>query len=227
MFIKNSDERAAFLKSVSVDAYKRLIAPSIENEIRSDLTEKAQDQAIKVFEKNLQQLLMAQPIAGKTVLVTGGGGSIGSELCRQVASVNGLERLIIFDIYENNAHAIKLELMDILKGEYYAPHVSIWYYRLDSIDEVNQPEMWIKANPNLGKTVQYETYQLDVERAEKYSVVRSQHSRLPQLGRAARTTRKNKGEGGYQPGTRHPDNDRREGKGPCGNKDVRGAFRLG
>ena len=68
VFIKNSDERAAFLKSVSVDAYKRLIAPSIENEIRSDLTEKAQDQAIKVFEKNLQQLLMAQPIAGKTVL---------------------------------------------------------------------------------------------------------------------------------------------------------------
>ena len=62
---------------------------------------------------------------------------------------------------------IKLELMDILKGEYYNPHISIWYYRLDSIDEVNDPSMWLKANPNLGQTVTYETYQLDVERAEK------------------------------------------------------------
>lgn len=62
---------------------------------------------------------------------------------------------------------IKMELMDILKGEYVNPHVSIWYYKLDSIEEVNQPEMWLKANPNLGKTVSYETYQLDVERAEK------------------------------------------------------------
>lgn len=62
---------------------------------------------------------------------------------------------------------IKMELMEILKGEYINPHVSIWYYKLDSIDEVGQPEMWLKANPNLGKTVSYETYQLDVERAEK------------------------------------------------------------
>lgn len=62
---------------------------------------------------------------------------------------------------------IKMELMNILKGEYVNPHVSIWYYKLDSIEEVNQPEMWLKANPNLGKTVSYETYQLDVERAEK------------------------------------------------------------
>jgi len=62
---------------------------------------------------------------------------------------------------------IKLELMDILKGEYVNPHVSIWYYKLDSIDEVNDIDMWVKANPNLGKTVSYETYQLDVERAEK------------------------------------------------------------
>lgn len=62
---------------------------------------------------------------------------------------------------------IKMELMSILRGEYYNPHVSIWYYRLDSIDEVANPEMWLKANPNLGKTVTYETYQLDVERAEK------------------------------------------------------------
>lgn len=62
---------------------------------------------------------------------------------------------------------IKMELMDILKGEYVNPHVSIWYYKLDSVDEVDNPDMWIKANPNLGKTVTYETYQLDVERAEK------------------------------------------------------------
>ena len=62
--------------------------------------------------------------------------------------------------------SIKMELMSILKGDYYAPHVSIWYYRLDSIDEVADPAMWRKANPNLGLTVQYEAYQLDVERAE-------------------------------------------------------------
>lgn len=62
---------------------------------------------------------------------------------------------------------IKMELMEILKGEYYAPHVSIWWYKLDSIDEVGIPEMWAKAQPNIGKTVSYETYQLDVERAEK------------------------------------------------------------
>ena len=62
---------------------------------------------------------------------------------------------------------IKMELMDILKGEYINPHVSIWWYKLDSIDEVSQPDKWLKANPNLGKTVSYETYQLDVERAEK------------------------------------------------------------
>ena len=62
---------------------------------------------------------------------------------------------------------IKLELIDILKGEYQNPHVSIWYYKLDDVEEVGMPEMWIKANPNLGKTVTYETYQTDVERAEK------------------------------------------------------------
>lgn len=61
---------------------------------------------------------------------------------------------------------IKMELQDILKGDYVNPHVSIWHYKLDDIDEVAQPEMWLKANPNLGKTVSYETYQLDVERAE-------------------------------------------------------------
>ena len=62
---------------------------------------------------------------------------------------------------------IKMELMKILKGEYYAPYVSIWWYRLDSVDEVGDPSMWIKANPNLGHTVDYETYQRDVERAEQ------------------------------------------------------------
>lgn len=61
---------------------------------------------------------------------------------------------------------IKMELMNILKGEYFNPHVSIWYYKLDSIEEVNDPDMWLKANPNLGKTVTYETYQLDVDKAE-------------------------------------------------------------
>lgn len=68
---------------------------------------------------------------------------------------------------------IKMELMDILKGEYSAPHTSIWWYKLDSIDEVANPDMWVKANPNLGKTVTYETYQLDVERAEKAPATRN------------------------------------------------------
>ena len=67
----------------------------------------------------------------------------------------------------------KMELMSILKGEYINPHVSIWYYKLDSIEEVGKPELWIKANPNLGKTVSYETYQLDVERAEKAPATRN------------------------------------------------------
>lgn len=62
---------------------------------------------------------------------------------------------------------IKMELMSILKGEYINPHVSIWYYKLDDVKEVANPEMWMKAQPNIGKTVSYETYQLDVERAEK------------------------------------------------------------
>lgn len=62
---------------------------------------------------------------------------------------------------------IKMELASILRGEYTNPHVSIWWYKLDEIEEVNDPRMWVKANPNIGKTVTYETYQLDVERAEK------------------------------------------------------------
>lgn len=68
---------------------------------------------------------------------------------------------------------IKMELMDILKGEYVNPHVSIWWYKLDSIDEVSMPDKWPKANPNIGKTVSYETYQLDVERAEKAPAARN------------------------------------------------------
>lgn len=70
-------------------------------------------------------------------------------------------------VRNGSGDTIKMELMDILKGDYVNPHVSIWWYRLDSIDEINNPEMWVKANPNIGKTVSYETYQLDVERAEK------------------------------------------------------------
>lgn len=68
---------------------------------------------------------------------------------------------------------IKMELEDILKGKYVNPHVSIWWYNLDDVDEVNNPEMWVKANPNLGKTVSYETYQIDVERAENVPAVRN------------------------------------------------------
>lgn len=68
---------------------------------------------------------------------------------------------------------IKMELMSILRGEYQSPHTSIWYYKLDSIDEVAEPDKWLKANPNLGKTVSYEAYQLDVERAEKAPATRN------------------------------------------------------
>lgn len=76
-------------------------------------------------------------------------------------------------VRNGSGDTIKMELMDILKGEYVNPHVSIWYYKLDSIEEVNKPEMWIKANPNIGKTVSYEAYQLDVERAEKAPATRN------------------------------------------------------
>ena len=76
-------------------------------------------------------------------------------------------------VRNGSGDTIKMELMDILRGDYYAPHVSIWYYRLDDVQEVSDPSMWIKANPNLGKTVTYETYQLDVERAEKAPAARN------------------------------------------------------
>ena len=76
-------------------------------------------------------------------------------------------------VRNGSGDTIKMELMDILKGKYVNPHVSIWYYRLDDIKEVNDPDMWIKANPNLGHTVSYETYQLDVERAENAPAARN------------------------------------------------------
>lgn len=76
-------------------------------------------------------------------------------------------------IRNGSGDTIKMELSDILKGEYYNPHVSIWWYKLDDIEEVNNPDMWLKANPNLGKTVTYETYQLEVERAEKNPAARN------------------------------------------------------
>ena len=70
-------------------------------------------------------------------------------------------------VRNGSGDTIKMELLDILKGNYVNPHVSIWWYRLDDIKEVNNPDLWCKANPNIGKTVSYEAYQLDVERAEK------------------------------------------------------------
>lgn len=76
-------------------------------------------------------------------------------------------------VRNGSGDTIKMELMKILKGEYQAPHTSIWWYKLDNIDEVGKPEMWLKANPNLGKTVTYETYQDDVERAEKAPAARN------------------------------------------------------
>ena len=76
-------------------------------------------------------------------------------------------------VRNSSGDSIKMELLDILRGDYVNPHVSIFYYKLDHIDEVNDPSMWLKANPNLGKTVTYETYQLDVERAEKAPATRN------------------------------------------------------
>lgn len=76
-------------------------------------------------------------------------------------------------VRNGSGDTIKMELMKILKGEYSAPHTSIWWYKLDSIEEVSKPEMWLKANPNLDRTVSYETYQLDVERAEQNPAVRN------------------------------------------------------
>jgi phage terminase large subunit-like protein len=76
-------------------------------------------------------------------------------------------------VRNGSGDTIKMELADILKGEYYAPHVSIWHYKLDELDEVADPSKWVKASPNLGRTVSYETYHLDVERAEKAPMTRN------------------------------------------------------
>ena len=76
-------------------------------------------------------------------------------------------------VRNGSGDTIKMELMDILKGKYDAPHVSIWWYKLDSLEEVNQPDMWLKANPNLGATVSYETYQIEKERAENAPAARN------------------------------------------------------
>ena len=76
-------------------------------------------------------------------------------------------------VRNSSGDTIKMELMDILKGDYVNPHVSIWWYKLDDVKEVAEPSLWIKANPNIGKTVSYEAYQLDVERAEKAPAARN------------------------------------------------------
>lgn len=76
-------------------------------------------------------------------------------------------------VRNGSGDTVKMELAKILKGEYYAPHISIWHYKLDELEEVADPAMWVKANPNLGLTVTYETYQLDVERAEKAPAARN------------------------------------------------------
>lgn len=97
----------------------------------------------------------------------------------QGAAKGGLDDYIIVAISSEGTvrngvgDTTKMELMDILKGDYVNPHISIWYYKLDDIEEVNDPSTWLKANPNLGKTVSYETYQLDVERAEKAPATRN------------------------------------------------------
>ncbi|NLD46395.1 MAG: terminase [Clostridiaceae bacterium] len=96
----------------------------------------------------------------------------------QGASKNDDEYLIIAMSSEGTVRngagdTIKIELMDILKGEYINPHVSIFWYKLDELEEINNPAMWVKANPNIGKTISYEAYQLDVERAEKAPAARN------------------------------------------------------
>lgn len=99
-------------------------------------------------------------------------GAIEQGAAKEQSATGSNEYLIVAissegTVRNGSGDTIKMELDEILKGEYDNPHVSIWWYKLDSIDEVSDPEMWMKANPNLGKTVTYETYQLDVERAEK------------------------------------------------------------
>lgn len=99
-------------------------------------------------------------------------GAIEQGAAKEQGSAENNDYLIVAissegTVRNGSGDTIKMELAEILKGDYYNPHVSIWWYKLDDLDEVADPEMWLKANPNLGKTVTYETYQLDVERAEK------------------------------------------------------------
>ena len=105
-------------------------------------------------------------------------GAIEQGAAKEQGSAENNDYLIVAissegTVRNGSGDTIKMELMEILKGEYPAPHTSIWWYKLDSIDEVSQPDKWVKANPNLGKTVTYETYQLDVERAEKAPAARN------------------------------------------------------
>ena len=105
-------------------------------------------------------------------------GAIEQGAAKEQGSAENNDYLIVAissegTVRNGSGDTIKMELADILKGDYYNPHVSIWWYKLDSIDEVNEPDKWLKANPTLGKTVTYETYQLDVERAEKNPAARN------------------------------------------------------
>ena len=105
-------------------------------------------------------------------------GAIEQGAAKEQGSAENNDYLIVAissegTVRNGSGDTIKMELGEILKGDYYNPHVSIWWYKLDDLDEVSDPEMWLKANPNLGKTVTYETYQLDVERAEKNPAARN------------------------------------------------------
>ena len=105
-------------------------------------------------------------------------GAIEQGASKEQGNAENNDYLIVPTSFEGTVRngsgdTIKMELMEILKGNYSAPNVSIWYYKLDDIEEVSKPEMWLKANPNLGKTVSYETYQLDVERAENAPATRN------------------------------------------------------
>lgn len=105
-------------------------------------------------------------------------GAIEQGAAKEQSSTGNNEYLILAissegTVRNGSGDTIKLELAEILKGEYINPHVSIWWYKCDSLDEIKNPEMWIKANPNIGKTVSYETYHLDVERAEKAPATRN------------------------------------------------------
>lgn len=105
-------------------------------------------------------------------------GAIEQGAAKEQGSAENNDYLIVAissegTVRNGSGDTIKMELAEILKGDYYNPHVSIWWYKLDDLDEVAYPEMWLKANPNLGKTVTYETYQLDIERAEKNPAARN------------------------------------------------------